>query len=52
MSVFSFTTMRLFQPFDLAPYPHIRAWLQRAVARPAYRRALAKGDPGLVPLLD
>jgi glutathione S-transferase len=52
MSVFSFTTMRLFQPFDLAPCPHVRAWLQRAAARPAYRRALAKADPGLVPLLD
>ena len=29
MSVFSLTTMRLFQPFDLAPYPNIRAYLQR-----------------------
>lgn len=52
MSVFTFTTMRLFQHFDLAPYPHIRAWLQRAAERPAYRRALDKSDPGMVPLLD
>jgi glutathione S-transferase len=52
MSVFSFTTMRVFQPYDLAPYPHIRAWLQRVAARPAYQRALAKGDPGMTPLLD
>lgn len=52
MSVFSFTTMRVFQPYDLASYPNIRAWLQRVAARPAYQRALAKGDPGMTPLLD
>ena len=51
MSVFSLTTMRLFQPLDLAPYPNILAYLQRIGARPAYRRAMAKGDPDLVPLL-
>lgn len=52
MSVFSLTTMRLFQPLDLAPYPNIRAYLQRIGARPAYQRAMAKGDPDLVPLLN
>jgi glutathione S-transferase len=52
MSVFSLTTMRLFQPFDLAPYPHIRAYLQRIGERPAYRRAMARGDPDLTPMLD
>ena len=52
MSVFSFTTMRMFQPLDLAPYPNIRAWLQRIGERPAYRRAMGKGDPDLVPMLD
>lgn len=52
MSVFSLTTMRLFQPFDLAPYPSIRAYLQRIGGRPAYRRAMAKGDPDLTPMLD
>ena len=51
MSVFSLTTMRLFQPIDLAPYPDIRAWLQRIGERPAYRRAMAKSDPDLVPML-
>jgi glutathione S-transferase len=51
MSVFSLTTMRLFQPIDLAPYPHIRAYLQRIGERPAYRRAMAKGDPDLTPML-
>ena len=51
MSAFSLTTMRLFHRFDLAPYPAILAYLQRIGARPAYRRAMAKGDPDLTPLL-
>lgn len=51
MSVFSLTTMRLFHPVDLAPYPNIRAYLQRIGGRPAYRRAMAKGDPDLTPML-
>jgi glutathione S-transferase len=51
MSVFSLTTMRLFYPLDLAPYPHILAWLARVGGREAYRRAMAKGDPGFVPML-
>jgi glutathione S-transferase len=50
MAVFSLTTMRYFLPYDLAPYPAIRAYLQRIAARPAYRRAMQKGDPGM-PLL-
>jgi glutathione S-transferase len=52
MSVFSLTTMRLFQPIDLAPYPGIRRYLQRIGERPAYRRAMAKSDPDLEPLLS
>ena len=51
MSVFSLTTMRLFQPLDLAPYANILAYLQRIGTRPAYRRAMAKGDPDLTPML-
>lgn len=51
MSVFSLTTMRLFHPVDFARYPHVRAYLARIGERPAYRRAMAKGDPDLVPLL-
>jgi glutathione S-transferase len=52
ISVFSLTTMRNFLPFDLAPYPAIRAYLQRIGARDAYRRAMAKGDPDMVQLLS
>ena len=51
MSVFSLTTMRLFMPVDLAPCPAILAYLQRIGAREAYRRAMRKGDPDMVPLL-
>ena len=51
MAVFSLTTMRLFLPLDLAPYPNILAYLQRIGARPAYQRAMQKGDPDMTPLL-
>jgi glutathione S-transferase len=51
MMVFSLTTMRIFMPLDLAPYPNILAYLQRIGARPAYRAAMHKGDPDLTPLL-
>jgi glutathione S-transferase len=51
MTVFSLTTMRLFQPVDLGPYPNIRAYLRRIGERPAYRRAMVKGDPDLTPML-
>ena len=44
--------MRHFQPIDLAPYPNICAYLARIGERPAYRRAMAKGDPGVTPMLD
>jgi glutathione S-transferase len=51
MAVFSLTTMRHFAPVDLAPYPNIRAYLRRIGEREAYRRAMAKGDPDMTPLL-
>lgn len=51
MSVFSLTTMRLFSPYDLTPYPNILSYLQRVGARPAYQRAMQKGDPEIEPLL-
>ena len=51
MTVFSLTTMRLFNPVDLGPYPAILTYLQRIGGREAYRRAMRKGDPELTPLL-
>ena len=47
MTLFPLTTMRLFSPRELAPYPHIRAYLARIAARPAYGRAMRAAEPGL-----
>ncbi|MDB5686277.1 MAG: glutathione S-transferase family protein [Rhizorhabdus sp.] len=49
--VFPLTTMRAFAPRDLAPYPNIRAYLQRIGDRPAFQRAMQKADPDLTPML-
>jgi glutathione S-transferase len=51
MNGFSLTTMRYFQPYDLGRCPNIVKYLARVAARPAYRRALEKGDPGMALLL-
>ena len=51
MIVFTLTTMRLFLPFGLAPYPAILGYLQRIGRREAYQRAMHKSDPDLKPLL-
>ena len=51
MMVFSLTTMRLFVPMSLDPYPAILAYLQRIGGREGYRRAMEKGDPGVAPML-
>jgi len=48
---FSLTTMRHFQPYDLSRCPNIVEYLARIGARPAYRRAMEKGDPGMALLL-
>ena len=50
--LFPLTTMRVFAPRDLTPYPNIRAYLQRIGERPAFQRASKKGDPDLTPLLS
>jgi glutathione S-transferase len=52
MLVFCLSTMRLFLPLDLAPYPSIRAYLRRIGSRPAYQAAMRKGDPGMAPCLS
>ena len=46
MSVFPLTTMRVFAPRDLTPYANIRSYLGRIGERAAFRRAMAKADPG------
>jgi glutathione S-transferase len=52
MMGFSLTTMRYFQPYDLARSPNVVRYLSRIGARPAYRRAMEKGDPGMALLLS
>lgn len=49
--VFPLTTMRAFMQKGLEDYPNIRAYLQRIGARPAYQRAMKKGDPDMAPML-
>ena len=52
MMGFSLTTMRYFQPYDLSRCPNVLKYLGRIGARPAYRRAMEKGDPGMALLLS
>jgi glutathione S-transferase len=52
MMLFPLTTMRAFVQKDLAAFHNIKAYLQRIGARPAYQRAMQKGDPGMAPKLD
>jgi glutathione S-transferase len=49
--LFPLSTMRAFTRRDLTALPHIRAYLGRIRARPAYERAMAAGDPGLSEML-
>jgi glutathione S-transferase len=51
MMGFSLTTMRYFLPYDLKRCPNIVGYLARIGQRPAYRRAMEKGDPGMALLL-
>jgi glutathione S-transferase len=49
---FPLTTIRAFMPRDLSAFSNIRAYLKRIGERPAYRRAMEKGDPQMKPLLS
>lgn len=49
---FSLTTMRYFQPYDMSRCPNVVKYLGRIGARPAYRRAMEKGDLGMALLLS
>ena len=52
MMLFPLTTMRAFVQKDLTAFPNIKTYLKRIGARPAYKRAMQKGDPGMSPKLD
>lgn len=46
ITTFPLTTMRLFAPRDISAYPNIKRYLKKIGERPAFRRAMAKADPG------
>lgn len=48
ITLFPLTTMRLFAPRDISAYPHIQRYLQKIGSREAFKRAMAKADPGFV----
>lgn len=50
--VFGLTTMRAFTGQKLDSYPNTRAYLARIGERPAYCRAMKKGDPSMTPMLS
>jgi glutathione S-transferase len=52
MMVFPLTTMRAAGQRSLEGSPNVRAYLKRIGERPAYRRAMTKGDPQMQPLLE
>jgi len=52
MTAVTLGTMRAHFPIDLGACPALRAWLRRTTGRPAYRRALERGDAGFEPILD
>jgi len=51
MMLFPLTTMRTATGHSLGALPNLRAYLQRIGERPAYQRAMKKGDPGMKPAL-
>lgn len=52
MMFFSLSTVRLFTPTEISKFPNTRAYLKRIGERPAYQRAMAKGDPEMAPVLS
>ncbi len=51
MMVYCLTTSRAFRGISIDGYPNLRAYLQRIGQRSAYKRAMAKAEPGMAPLL-
>ncbi len=51
MMVYCLTTSRAFRGTSIDGYPNLRAYLERIGRRPAYRRAMAKAEPGMTPML-
>ena len=52
MMVFPLTTLRVLSRRDISGFANLKAYLKRIGERPAYRRAMANGDPGMTPALE
>ena len=51
MNIYGLTVFRGIYPINLTEYPHILRWLADVTARPAYRKAMEKGEDGLPPMI-
>jgi len=51
MMVYCVTTSRAFRGTSIDPYPNLKAYLRRIGERPAYKRAMAKAEPDMAPML-
>jgi glutathione S-transferase len=51
MMVYCVTTSRAFRNTSIDAYPNLKAYLQRIDERPAYKRAMAKAEPSMAPML-
>ena len=52
MMVYTLTTARAFGAAPLGDMPQTQAYLRRIAGRPAYRRTMAKAEPGMAPMID
>ncbi len=52
MMVYCVTTSRAFRGTSIDPYPNLKAYLQRIGERPAYKRAMAKAEPDMAPMIS
>ena len=50
MMVYCLTTSRAFRGTSIDAWPNLKAYLTRIAERPAYRRAMAKAEPGMTPM--
>ncbi|MEW9856189.1 glutathione S-transferase family protein [Novosphingobium sp. M1R2S20] len=52
MMVYALTTSRAFSGAPIDHLPNTRVYLRRIGARAAYKRAMAKAEPGMEPMID
>jgi glutathione S-transferase len=52
MMVYCLTTSRAFRGTSIDAYPNLKAYLKRIGERDAYRRAMAKAEPDMKPMLS